>query len=67
MNWWKGALSIGAMLFLSIGLAACNTGENQYSPQEVVNAALQEAQKPISYYGEFERVSFLTFIKYKHR
>lgn len=52
-NWIKATLSILVLLFFAIGLAACNAEESQFSPQEVVNAALKEADEQISYQAEY--------------
>lgn len=53
MNWLKPSLSIMVLLFFAVGLAACTSEESQFSPQEVVNAALKEADETTSYYAEY--------------
>ncbi|MEK3934435.1 outer membrane lipoprotein carrier protein LolA [Sporosarcina sp. FSL W7-1349] len=53
MNWIKPLSGISILLFFAIGLAACNTGESKFSPQEVLNTALQDADQPLAYYGEY--------------
>ncbi|MBB4825033.1 outer membrane lipoprotein-sorting protein [Sporosarcina luteola] len=53
MNWMKKTVSISAMLFFAAGLAACSSEDNQFSPQEVINEALKEANEPLEYYGEY--------------
>ncbi|QTD39493.1 outer membrane lipoprotein carrier protein LolA [Sporosarcina sp. Te-1] len=53
MNWIKTTGSITAMLFFAIGLGACSSNESQFSPQEVINEALKEANEPLEYYGEY--------------
>ncbi len=53
MNWLKPVTGIGVLLFFGIGLAACNGGQSSLAPQEIVNSALQEADEPLSYYGEY--------------
>lgn len=53
MKWIKPSVSIGILLFFAVGLAACSAGEIKFSPQEVVNTALQEADEPIAFYGEY--------------
>ncbi|MDW0115030.1 DUF4412 domain-containing protein [Sporosarcina saromensis] len=51
--WIKPMIAISFLLFFAIGLAACNTEHNKFSPQEVVNAALKGADEQIDFYGEF--------------
>ncbi|MFS0575029.1 hypothetical protein AB1K83_05315 [Sporosarcina sp. 179-K 3D1 HS] len=53
MNWIKPLSGISILLFFAIGLAACNTGDAKFSPLEVINTALQDADKPVAYYGEY--------------
>ncbi|GKV56615.1 outer membrane lipoprotein-sorting protein [Sporosarcina sp. NCCP-2222] len=57
MNWIKTTASIGVMLFFAIGLAACSSEEGQFSPKEVINEALKEANQPLEYYGEYVMTS----------
>ena len=53
MKWIKPLLAISFLLVFAVGLAACNTEDNKFSPQEVVNAALKGADEQIDFYGEF--------------
>ncbi|PIC64056.1 hypothetical protein CSV79_08335 [Sporosarcina sp. P13] len=52
MNSRKKWMSGVAIAFLSLGLAACSTEDNQYSPEQVINNAMKETEEPLSYYGE---------------
>ncbi|MEZ7171783.1 outer membrane lipoprotein carrier protein LolA [Sporosarcina sp. OR05] len=51
--WIKPMIAVSFLLFFAVGLAACNTEHNKFSPQEVVNAALKGADEQIDFYGEF--------------
>lgn len=53
MKWIKPIIAVSFLLVFAMGLAACNNEENKFSPQEVVNAALKEADEQIAFYGEF--------------
>ncbi|MFD1928221.1 outer membrane lipoprotein carrier protein LolA [Sporosarcina siberiensis] len=53
MKWIKPTIAICVLLFFAVGVAACNSGEGEFSPQEVINTALKETDTPMSYYGEF--------------
>ncbi|WP_432360041.1 LolA family protein [Sporosarcina sp. UB5] len=53
MKWIKPLVGISILLFFAIGLVACNAGENKFSPQEVINTALQDIDKPLAFYGEY--------------
>lgn len=44
-------------MLLGIVLTACGTEKDLLSPKEVVNTMLQEADEPLSYYGEYTTVS----------
>ncbi|MCG3088353.1 LolA family protein [Sporosarcina cyprini] len=57
MNWIKTTVTIGVMLFFAIGLAACSSEEGQFSPKEVINEVLKEANGPLEYYGEYVMIS----------
>lgn len=50
MNWKKSLRAAGLVAILSLG--ACN-GESTYSPQEIIDQALQEKKEIESYYGEY--------------
>ncbi|MDV6377053.1 outer membrane lipoprotein carrier protein LolA [Sporosarcina sp. GW1-11] len=52
MNRRKKWMSGAAVIVLSLGLAACSTEDNQYSPEQVINNAMKETEEPLSYYGE---------------
>jgi len=50
---WKRTLCVGGMIaFLTISLVGCNS-EASYSPQEIIDQALQETKELESYYGEY--------------
>jgi outer membrane lipoprotein-sorting protein len=50
---WKQTLCVGGMIaLLSISLVGCNS-EASYSPQEIIDQALQETKELESYYGEY--------------
>ena len=52
MKWEKSLRAAGLIAVLSVGLIACNA-EASYSPQEIIDQALQETNEVDSYYGEY--------------
>ncbi|MEY9979595.1 outer membrane lipoprotein carrier protein LolA [Lysinibacillus sp. RC79] len=52
MNWKKSLRAAGLVAALTFSLVGCNT-EGSYSPQEIIDQALQETKEPITYYGEY--------------
>lgn len=48
----KKVLSGATVVLLSIGLAACSSADNQYSPEQVINNAMKENEEPLAYYAE---------------
>jgi len=52
MNWKKTLRAAGLVAALTFSLVGCNT-EASYSPQEIIDQALQETKEPLTYYGEF--------------
>lgn len=56
MNWMPKLISI---MLLTGALVACNMEESQYSPQQVIENALQETEQPATYYGEYKMGSSL--------
>lgn len=50
---WKQTIRVGGLITLmTLSLAGCNS-ETSYSPQEIIDQALQETQELESYYGEY--------------
>ncbi|MFE3573543.1 outer membrane lipoprotein carrier protein LolA [Lysinibacillus sp. NPDC059133] len=52
MNWKKSLRAAGLVVALTFSLVGCNT-EGSYSPQEIIDQALQETKEPLTYYGEY--------------
>ncbi len=52
MNWKKTLRAAGLVAALTFSLVGCNT-DASYSPQEIIDQALQETKEPLTYYGEF--------------
>ncbi|MDM5247765.1 outer membrane lipoprotein-sorting protein [Lysinibacillus sp. G4S2] len=52
MNWKKSLRAAGLVAALTFSLVGCNT-EGSYSPQEIIDHALQETKEPLAYYGEY--------------
>lgn len=48
----KKLLSGATVTVLALGLAACSSGDNQYSPEQVINNAMKENEEPLAYYAE---------------
>ncbi|MGE7688465.1 LolA family protein [Lysinibacillus sp. NPDC097214] len=53
MNWKKSLRAAGLVAALTFGLVGCNT-EGSYSPQEIIDQALQEMKEPLTYYAEYK-------------
>ncbi|MFJ6208523.1 outer membrane lipoprotein carrier protein LolA [Lysinibacillus sp. NPDC092081] len=53
MNWKKSLRAAGLVAALTFSLVGCNT-EGSYSPQEIIDQALQETKEPLTYYGEYK-------------
>ncbi|KOS60132.1 outer membrane lipoprotein carrier protein LolA [Lysinibacillus agricola] len=53
MNWKKSLRAVGLVAALTFSLVGCNT-EGSYSPQEIIDQALQETTEPLTYYGEYK-------------
>lgn len=53
MNWKKSLRVAGLVAALTFSLAGCNT-EGAYSPQEIIDQALQETKEPLTYYAEYK-------------
>lgn len=56
MKWMTKLTSI---MLLTGALVACNIEESQYSPQQVIENALQETEQLATYYGEYKMISSL--------
>jgi outer membrane lipoprotein-sorting protein len=52
MNWKKSLRAAGLVAALTFSLVGCNT-EGSFSPQEIIDQALQETKEPLTYYGEY--------------
>jgi len=52
MNWKKSCRAAGLMAVMTFSLVGCNT-ETSYTPQEIMEQALQESKEPLTYYGEY--------------
>lgn len=52
MNWKKSCRAAGLIAAMTFSLVGCNT-EASYSPQEIIEQALQESREPLTYYGEY--------------
>ncbi|MCL1694521.1 outer membrane lipoprotein-sorting protein [Lysinibacillus sp. BPa_S21] len=52
MNWKKSLRAAGLVAALTFSLVGCNT-EGAYSPQEIIDHALQETQESLAYYAEY--------------
>ncbi|WP_427110173.1 LolA family protein [Lysinibacillus xylanilyticus] len=52
MNWKRSLRAAGLVAALTFSLVGCNT-EGAYSPQEIIDHALQETKEPLAYYGEY--------------
>lgn len=52
MNWQQSLRIGGLIALLTISLVGCNS-EASYSPQEIIDQALQETKELESYYGEY--------------
>lgn len=53
MQWKKWMQITGLATAMSIGLTACNTDNASYSPQQIIEQALQETEELTTYYGEY--------------
>ncbi|MFJ7183062.1 LolA family protein [Lysinibacillus xylanilyticus] len=53
MNWKKSLRAAGLIAALTFSLVGCNT-EGSYSPQEIIDQALQETKEPLTYYAEYK-------------
>lgn len=53
MNWKKSLRAAGLVAALTFSLVGCNT-EGTYSPQEIIDQALQETKEPLTYYAEYK-------------
>jgi len=53
MKWKKSLRAAGLIAALTFSLAGCNT-EGSYSPQEIIDQALQETKEPLTYYAEYK-------------
>lgn len=49
MKWLKGSI---LFIVLTFGLVACSTSESAFSPEEIVQQAIAEGDKALTYYGE---------------
>ncbi|MGE6516485.1 LolA family protein [Lysinibacillus sphaericus] len=52
MNWKKSLRAAGLVTALTFSLVGCNT-QGSYSPQEIIDQALQETAETTTYYGEY--------------
>lgn len=52
MNWKKSLRAAGLVTALIFSLVGCNT-QGSYSPQEIIDQALQETKEADTYYGEY--------------
>ncbi|MGE7090535.1 LolA family protein [Lysinibacillus sp. NPDC048646] len=52
MNWKKSLRMAGLVTALTLSLVGCNT-QGSYSPQEIIDQALQETTETTTYYGEY--------------
>lgn len=52
MKWKKTCRTAGLIAVMTFSLVGCNT-EASYSPQEIIEQALQESKEPLTYYGEY--------------
>ncbi|WP_249645799.1 MULTISPECIES: outer membrane lipoprotein-sorting protein [unclassified Lysinibacillus] len=52
MKWKKTCRAAGLIAVMTFSLVGCNT-EASYSPQEIIEQALQESKEPLTYYGEY--------------
>lgn len=53
MNWKKSLRAAGLIAALTFSLVGCNT-EGSYSPQEIIDQAMQETKEPLTYYAEYK-------------
>ncbi|MGE7945462.1 DUF4367 domain-containing protein [Lysinibacillus sp. NPDC093688] len=53
MNWKKSLRAAGLVAALTFSLVGCST-EGSYSPQEIIDQALQETKEPLTYYAEYK-------------
>src|SRR5690554_2705578 len=65
-NWLKASVFL---VLTSIGLVACTTSNQTFSPEEIIQQTIAESDKIISYYGEsvmtIEDVDFSDTIEIK--
>ncbi|MEG0260412.1 MAG: hypothetical protein RR651_11105, partial [Lysinibacillus sp.] len=52
MKWKKSWLTVSMVMTLSFALIGCSDGES-FTPQEVVDNALQETKEVSAYFGEY--------------
>lgn len=53
MKWTKILKMAGLITALSLTLTACSTADSTYSPQQIIDQALQQTEKATTYYGEY--------------
>ncbi|UKJ47070.1 outer membrane lipoprotein-sorting protein [Lysinibacillus sp. ACHW1.5] len=52
MNWKRSCRAAGLIAVMTFSLVGCNS-EATYTPQEIIDQALQESKEPLTYYGEY--------------
>ena len=52
MNWKRSCRAAGLIAVMTFSLVGCNS-EASYTPQEIIDQALQESKEPLTYYGEY--------------
>ena len=53
MNFKKSIYSAVVVTALTLTLVGCNTSDSAYSPQEIIDQAMQETEEATTYYGEY--------------
>ncbi|WP_313894366.1 hypothetical protein [Psychrobacillus sp.] len=53
----KWLTKLGSIMLISGTLIACNSEESQFSPQQVIENALQETEQASTYYGEYKMLT----------
>lgn len=53
----KWMTRLGSIMLITGTLVACNTEESQFSPQQVIENALQETEQASTYYGEYKMLT----------
>lgn len=53
MNFKKYVYSVALTAALTFSLTGCNTSDSTYSPQEIIDQAMQETEEATTYYGEY--------------